>query len=264
MSKPSIIVLGGTGLIGAALCDGFRRDGHRVVPVNSKNYSECAGAEADVLINCNGNSYRYKAGSDPKWDFEASVLSVDRSLFDFKFGRYFYVSTIDVYNELADPARNHEDTVIDPKRLHPYGFHKWLAERLVERFATQAVVLRCGTVLGPALKKGPLFDLLENQPLRMSVDSEISFIDTASISQAMTTFVTTHPNHRIINLTGTGGASLRSLCLDAGLKWQAAAGTEQVIHRYNVNNSRLREVIPVRTSHDIAVEFLEGLIGTKT
>ena len=69
MRKPSLIVLGGTGLIGSAVCDRFVRDGHDVLSVDSKNYARRIAAAADVLVNCNGNSYRYKASQDPKVGF---------------------------------------------------------------------------------------------------------------------------------------------------------------------------------------------------
>ncbi len=264
MSKPSLIVLGGTGLIGSAVCDRFNRDGHQVLAINSKNYASLVGASADILINCNGNSYRYKAAQDPRWDFDASVLSVEKSLFDFKFDRYFYISTIDVYHDVSDPARNHEASPIDPQVLHPYGFHKWLAERLVERFVKEALILRLGTVIGPAVKKGPLFDLVNRQPLHMSPDSELSLIDTGTIADALFHFIVTPPTHRIINLTGTGPASIRQLCADAGLPWKLADGAERTLHRYHINNTRLRESCPVATSREIGSRFLESALRPST
>jgi nucleoside-diphosphate-sugar epimerase len=256
MNKPSIIILGGTGLIGAAVCERFRRDGHAVVAVDSKNYGRHTGAEADMLINCNGNSYRYKASQDPAWDFQASVATVEKSLFDFKFGRYFFISTVDVYDEPADSARNHEEAAIDPRRLPVYGFHKWLAERLVERSAAEPLILRTGTVVGPEMKKGPLFDLVQNEPLHMSVDSELSLVDTATVAEVIAAAVAVPPVHRIINLTGTGPARLCDLCAAIGLSWRLAPGAEQVVHRYHINNARLRELFPVRTSHAIGAECL--------
>jgi nucleoside-diphosphate-sugar epimerase len=263
MTPSSLIVLGGTGLIGSAVCERFKRDGHAVISVDSKNYARCVGAEAELLVNCNGNSYRYKAGLDPRWDFDASVLTVEKSLFDFKFGRYIYISTIDVYNELADPARNQEEGAIEPQRLHPYGFHKWLAERLVERLAGRPLVLRVGTVVGAGMKKGPLLDLLLDQPLRMSAESELSLIDTATIAEAVARFFAAPPQHHTINLTGTGPALLRALCADAGLKWRLAPGADQVVHRYNINNARLRELFPVPTSHEMGSRFLANALTKK-
>ena len=172
------------------------------------------------------------------------MLTVEKSLFDFKFGRYIYISTIDVYTEPSDPERNREDAPNDPQRLHAYGFHKWLAERMVERFANNSLVLRVGTVIGAGVKKGPLLDLLLGQPLHMSPDSELSLIDTVTITEALAQFVANPPPHRIINLTGTGTALLRKLCTDACLEWRLVPGADQVVCRYNINNSRLRELFP--------------------
>lgn len=256
MPKPSLIVLGGTGLIGSAVCSRFARDGHPVIAINSKNYASHLGASADILINCNGNSYRYKAAQDPRWDFDASVLSVEKSIFDFACNRYVYISTIDVYPEVSDPTRNHEESLIDPQLLHPYGFHKWIAERMVERFAKNPLVLRVGTMIGPGVKKGPLFDLLHRQPLHMSPDSELSLVDTDTVTEALVHLLATPPAHRIINLTGTGPVSLRQLCSDAGLEWTLAEGAERVVHRYHINNDRLRTVFPAATSHEIGRRFL--------
>jgi nucleoside-diphosphate-sugar epimerase len=256
MTRSSLIVLGGTGLIGSAVCERFAHEGHAVVSVDSRNYASCVGAEAKVLINCDGNSYRYKAAKDPRWDFDASVLTVEKSLYDFRFERYIHISTIDVYNELADPERNQEDVSIEPRKLHPYGFHKWVAERIVERFAAWPLILRVGTVVGAGVKKGPLLDLLSGQPLHMSAESELSLIDTETIAEAVALFLARPPKYRTINLTGTGPALIRALGENAGLKWRLASGAESVVYHYNINNARLRALFSVPTSHEIGARFL--------
>jgi nucleoside-diphosphate-sugar epimerase len=191
------------------------------------------------------------------------VLSVEKSLFDFKFKRYFYISTIDVYESLGDPRRNQEETVVDPGKLHPYGFHKWLAERLVERFAKNPLILRVGTVLGEGMKKGPLWDLINNEPLHMAVESELSLIDTLTIKSAIAAFVAKPPAHLVINLTGTGAACLRTLCERLGLTWRLAPGAEQVRYRYNINNDRFRGIFPAPDSQEIAVRFLASALNLK-
>ncbi|MBI5773170.1 MAG: NAD(P)-dependent oxidoreductase [Verrucomicrobia bacterium] len=256
MSRPSLIVLGATGLIGSSVCAHFTGLGHRVISVNSRNYAEHIGLEADVLINCNGNSYRYKANQNPRWDFDASVLSVEKSLFDFKCGQYAYISTIDVYPELSDPKHNYEEAPIDPSKLHPYGFHKWVAERLVEKFASRPLILRTGTVIGPGIKKGPWYDLLEGEPLHMSPDSCLSMVDTATIVEALSAFVAKPPPCHIINLTGTGSAQIRKLCILLGLKIQLAPGAGEVVYDYHINNDRLRSLLPVATSQEMTARYL--------
>jgi len=257
MPEVDYIVLGGTGLIGSAVCAHLRRQGASVSSIHSKNYAECVGRKARVVVNCNGNTYRYRTHQDPQWDFEASVATVERSLCDIRADMYVYMSTVDVYDRLDDPLHNHEAVTVRPERLDVYGFHKWVAERFVERFATRWVIFRLGTVLGEGLKKGPLYDALTAQPLHMSLDSELTFIDTTTIAKALTAVLATEVRHEIINLTGTGSAKLRDL--ESKLPWpmQLAAGAETVTHHYQINNEKMTRFMPLPTAWDVAVTFLE-------
>lgn len=260
MSKRSFIVLGGTGLIGSAVVAHLRRLGGDVLSVNSQTYREAVGRTADVLINCNGNTFRFKANQDPHWDFQASVESVERSFYDFRFGLYVYVSTVDVYPLLNDPEHNSEDCPIDQSAIDPYGFHKWVAERLVEKYAPRSVIFRCGTAIGPGLKKGPVFDLLNRKPLFMSPDSTLSLIDTPRVGEAVSNIVEAWPARTIINLTGTGPARLADLAAAAGVSCQLAPDSAQKVHRYNVNNARLRALMPVPSSLEIGTRFIADSI----
>jgi nucleoside-diphosphate-sugar epimerase len=256
VSKRSFIVIGGTGLIGSAVVSHLRELGADVLALDSKNYAEAVGQTADVLVNCNGNTYRFRANQDPMWDFQASVASVERSLLDFRVGLYIYISTIDVYDVLNDPARNREDAPIDLKELDTYGFHKWIAERIVDKFAPRAVIFRCGTAIGPGLKKGPLFDLLNGRPLFMSLESTLSLIETRMVAEAVRVIVDEWPSHAIINLTGTGPAKLAELAAAADAPVRVAPGAELKVHCYHINNSRLRTMIPVPSSLEAGQRFI--------
>jgi dTDP-4-dehydrorhamnose reductase len=252
----STIVLGATGLVGSALCAHLSRAGFHVTRVNSSNYDEFKGASADVLINCNGNAYRFKANQDPRADFDANVLSVENSLFHFKVGLYVYISTVDVYSNLADPACNLESSPIDLKLLDTYGFHKWLSERLVEKFSARSVILRAGTVIGRGLKKGPIYDLLHDRELYMSPDSELSLVDTELISKAILDVIKHAPQRLVLNLTGTGSVTLRNLAAKLHIPLRACAQKELIVHRYQINNKELRKRMPVASSEDIALSFM--------
>jgi nucleoside-diphosphate-sugar epimerase len=262
MNTLSVIVLGGTGLVGSAVAAHLERLGCSVVSLHSRNYTSHVGASADVLINCNGNSIRFKAGQNPRWDFDASVLTVENSLFDFKARRYVFISTIDVYSEPGDPEQNHEDAIIDPQKLSPYAFHKWTSERLVERFGNEPLILRLGTVIGPGMKKGPLFDLLHGEPLHMSLESELSLIETATVAAALGTFLERPPKHRIINLTGTGSARLSDLCKSAALTPRLSPTAESTTYRYRLNTRRIETLYPIASSMEMAQRFLAGSLKT--
>jgi nucleoside-diphosphate-sugar epimerase len=260
MGSPSSVVLGSTGLVGRAVAAALETAGVAVIGVHSSDYAAHVGAAADALINCNGNTYRYKAAKDPGWDFSASVATVARSLFDFRVDRYIYISTIDVYNRRAGTESTREETPIDCTRLEPYAFHKWIAERLVERHAARATILRCGTVIGPALKKGPVYDILHGRPLHMTAESTLSLVDTETIAAAVRAVLDDRIEDRIVNVTGTGSVSVGTLGELAGRP--VAGGAADLPHyEYDINNERLRAIIPVATSAAIAARFIRHWNG---
>lgn len=253
------IVLGGTGLIGASLVAWLREQGRGVLPVSSKNYAEHVGARTKVLINCNGNAVRFLARKDPEWDFDASVVSVHRSLQDFEADLYLYVSTVDVYNRVDDPATNHEGVGICHAELDVYAFHKWTAERLVERFARRSAILRVGTVVGPGLKKNPIYDLLQGHPLHMSLDSELTVIDTGTIARSVEAIVRAEPQREIFNVATSGSVKLRTFQEQTGRPWSYAPGAEQIVYRYHINNEKLACLLPLPTGWEALAAFREAV-----
>lgn len=259
----SCIVLGSTGLIGSVVRTAFEAEGYEVVAVHSADYDEHTGARADVLVNCNGNTYRYKAATNPRWDFEASVATVARSLFDFGVECYIHISTVEVYNEKGDPGSTREDAVIEPQDLGVYAFHKWIAERLVERHVGRSAILRCGTVVGPALKKGPVYDILNRQPIHMTPDSRLSLVDAATIARAALAAADGRLTDHLLNVTGTGSVSLGELGRLAGVPLCFAADGRSTTHRYDINTERLRRVLPVASSRSIAAEFIRAWYATR-
>ena len=50
----------------------------------------------------------------------------------------------------------------------------------MQKYCLSSIILRLGTVLGDNLIKGPIFDLLNGNPLHMSYNSNLSFIDNES------------------------------------------------------------------------------------
>lgn len=260
--ESAYIVLGGTGLIGSAVREHLERRGETVISIHSRNYVEWIGARTKVLVNCNGNTFRHRANRDPKWDFEASVATVQRSLFDFGFELYLYVSTVDVYNVLDDPGQNHEDATICPEMLMPYAFHKWIAERAVERYAPRSAILRVGTALGPGLRKNPIYDLLSGQPLFMSLDSSLSFIDTRTIARCVSAIVECGCEREIFNVAATGSVRLRDIVAKLAAGARLAAGAEQTIYRYNINNSKMSRLVPMSACCEVVDNYLASLGGT--
>jgi len=208
--QKSCIVLGARGFIGSAIVRVAGQQGFTVIPVEYDSYEGCIGASADILINANGNSKKYLATQEPETDFDLSVRSVSRSLTDFSFGVYVHLSSMEVYADRGDSARNTETTPIDPTRLTPYGLHKYMAELLVQQRAPQSLVIRMGGFVGRGLRKNSIYDLLTGGNLFVHPDSSYQYIETDDLADIV--FRLLADGHRgTFNLTGDGNESLRDV-----------------------------------------------------
>src|SRR5262249_8717879 len=137
-----ILVLGGNGFVGSGFARTLRAKGRQFEIVTRSNYPSYVGRACDILINANGNSKKFLAKDDPKFEFHASVASVRNSLADFRYDKYVFLSTGDVYPDRSSPKSTHEDAVIDVSKQSPYGFHKYLAELCVRHAAGSWLIVR--------------------------------------------------------------------------------------------------------------------------
>lgn len=242
-------MIGGRGFVGSAICRAARRAGWDVTAVGRRDCQAAAGRPFDIVINANGNARRYLADRDPVADFDASVRTVVRSLADFPCRRYALVSTVDVY---VDPSREKatgEDAAIDPTRLGIYGFHKRLAELCVMRHAPSWQVFRLGQMVGPRLRKGPVYDLLHGLPLRIAPDSEMPILRTGEMARIVCELIARAPACQVFNVCGAGSVPLSEVIERIGA---SGARTEPSAPRqtYRIRIDKVRAHCDVPSSRD--------------
>ena len=249
-------VLGGKGFVGSAICSMLAEHGEAFVSIGRENYRDYVGTGCEVFVNCDGNARRFWANQNPAEDFETNVSSTMRTLVDFQYGLYIFLSSVDVYADTTDPAHNAEDAEIQFEGLDPYGFHKWLSEQLVRRYAPQWLILRLGSMIGPGLKKNPVHDALAGQPIWLSAASRHSFIHTRVVAAALNRLVTGGYRNWIVNACGTGTVPMEDLHRLIGREVVFAPGAEARHQLYWVNNTRLTQLISVPESHEAVVDFV--------
>ncbi len=251
------LVIGGRGFVGSAICQAARRAGWDVTAVGRGDYSHMAGRPFDIVINANGNARRYLAERDPAADFDASVRSVVRSLADFSCRHYVLVSTVDVYDDPAREDATDENAAIDLARLGPYGFHKRLAELCVMRQAPSWQVFRLGQMVGPHLRKGPVFDLLHGLPLRIAATSEMPFLDTRTMARMVCELIVRAPSGQVYNVCGAGSVPFTQVLEMFGAKdvHVDPAAPSQV---YRIRTDKVRALTEVPASWDEVRHFVEG------
>jgi nucleoside-diphosphate-sugar epimerase len=150
-----IFILGGQGFVGSAFVRFCQSNNKEFVMIDRQNYDFYKGKSCDVFVNANGNSSKILATNNPMEDFVATVQSTKNSLIDFKFNKYVFLSSCDVYPDCSSPDLTKEDSVIDVSKQSTYGFHKHLAEECVIHSVPNWLVIRMGGMVGQGLKKIP-------------------------------------------------------------------------------------------------------------
>lgn len=271
--KQTIGILGGKGMLGSDLArvlsegegasdgagsagngagggEGERGARYETHAIDKDNYDAYRGKKFDVFINANGNSRRFWANEHPYEDFEASTASVYKSIADFQFGAYIYISSSDVYADHASPATTREDQPLEFEKLEPYGFHKALSEIIVRTRAPRWLILRSSFIIGSVLKKGPLYDMLNGVPLFITAESRLQAISTAAIARAIDALIRSDRRNEVFNMGGEGTFCFEEVA-DAA-QFRADAQTQT----YEMNVEKLGAVVRLAHSAEYAREFL--------
>ena len=249
-----IFIMGGYGFVGSAF---VRACKHRRLPykvITRENYSSFVGKRCDVLINANGNSKKYFAQIDPVGEFDASVRSVRSSLVDFEFDRYVYLSSCDVYPDCGSPEITSENTAINVREQSSYGFHKLIAEQCVMHDASSWLVIRLGGLVGPRMRKNPIYDILKHKPLWLDPASELQFIHTGDVAAIVLQLISAGFMNEIFNLCGEGLIRLEEIIDEVGCPVQLRLGSPVV--RYDVNMDKLSEIMPVPDTRTTVLQFI--------
>ncbi len=230
----------------------------RITPIHKENYHTHVGSSFDIVINANGNSKRFWANSHPVEDFIASTESVYKSIVDFKYGLYVYISSSDVYEDHSSPHYTKEDALIAPDKLTPYGMHKYFSELLIRKYIKNYLIFRSSMILGSNLKKGPLYDAMHHEQLFITQDSQLQMITTKAIADSICTVVNNKKNtHDVINIGGIGTFSFTSL--DQYIPGPHTYRPDAEKQLYEMSVEKLLKLYPLKTSKEYLQEFLHGL-----
>lgn len=251
-----IYIIGGKGFIGSAIVRACCRRAieHRILAHDT--IDQFTGSSCDILINANGNSKKYMADREPLWEFDASVRSVRASLANIHAARYIHLSSCDVYPDCSSPGSTREDQILDVTKQSAYGFHKYLAEQCVMRYAPQWLIFRMGGFVGPGLKKNAVYDILHGGPLWLNPRSELQFIHVDTAADIILELARSEQNHEIFNLCGAGTIALSEVLEAAGSGVVCEPGSPVV--RYEVSIEKLSQIWNIPQSKQTVLEFVRS------
>ncbi len=254
-----VAVIGGHGFIGNALSTFLSDAGHACTRIGRQD--PLPAGPVDVLLDCNGEGRRFWANENPEENYVRSVASVEARLSAVSCDAYVYLSTVDVYGEgRGAPELSHEDVELDLEAIDTYGRHKVLAEKMVFDHAARPLVIRCATLIGPGLRKNPVFDLLNDQPLRMTEESTLSLLHTSTLGRAIEALLTAGESG-IFNVAASAPIDIPALKkMIAGKRGIDPAAfpehDEKITTRYDVNVEKISALLGMPTSEDALGMFL--------
>ncbi|TSC88406.1 MAG: NAD-dependent epimerase/dehydratase [Microgenomates group bacterium Gr01-1014_16] len=250
----TLAVIGGSGMLGSDLVQYFSTK-FLVTPINKDNYQAQIGKFFDIVINANGNSKRFWANQNPVEDFLASSVSVIKSIFDFPCDVYIYISSPDVYENHTGPKYTNESVQIDPKKLEAYGFHKHLAELIVKKYKEKFLILRSSMLLGKKLKKGPIYDVIKDNPLYITLNSKLQLITTFAIAEVIEILLNKSVKNEVFNVGGEGAFSFLNARKIFKKKIQVMPDAKRQL--YEMDTKKLRRLYPsLKTSEEYLCEYL--------
>ena len=255
-----VSVIGAEGFVGSAFAHHLAsRPGVTLRRVTRGNYGEEAGRPSDIVIDCSGNSRKYLADQKPVEEFDLSVAQRLRTIETFPAALHLHVSSVDVYSDLDSVEGTREDSPVDLTRVSHYGLHKRLAEDLVRHYARRWLIVRLAGMVGPGLKKNPVYDVLHGQPQRIHPDSRYQFMDTREAARICWSLVEEGAPGEVFNVCGDGLVSPMEIAQLAGreldLSLLEPAAGPRIVH---VNVEKLRRRMPVPKTADAVSAFIRS------
>ncbi len=158
----SSALIGSTGYVGSVL----QKQRSFTELYNSKNIQEIYNKHFDLIICSAAPAQKWIANKNPEADFR-NIASLIDGLKTLKCNNFILISTVDVFKE---PINVSEKSDVLEDNLLPYGLNRRHLEKFVESHFPSHLIVRLPGLVGPGLKKNPIFDFRYNNNIQ-AIDS---------------------------------------------------------------------------------------------
>lgn len=152
-------LVGYTGFVGSNLYAEGKFDG----VYNSKNIKKAYGTNPDLLVYAGLRAEKYLANNNPEedmkliWDAEDNIRRINPK-------KLVLISTIDVFKM---PLGVDENSFIDIKGLHAYGYNRYQLELWVRENFPDALIVRLPALFGKNIRKNFIYDYINVIPFML-------------------------------------------------------------------------------------------------
>jgi nucleoside-diphosphate-sugar epimerase len=254
-----VTIIGAQGFVGSAFVRLLQsRPDIELTCVTRQNYEQFVGKHSDVVIEAACNSKKFLADENPVAEFELSVTHRLKTLQQFPTNLHVHISSVDVYSDLTSPKTTREDSPIDLRKTSRYGVHKYLAEQLVQHYAQRWLILRLAGMVGPGLRKNPVFDILNGRPLRVHPESRYQYMNTDDVARIAWSLAEKGIAGEIFNICGAGLISMREIAKVAGKEMELSQVPKDTAPRIvEADNTKLAKLFDVPKTVETLETFLK-------
>jgi len=154
-------LVGYTGFVGSNI---YLSAGERIGAVyNSKNIKKAFGTNPDLLIYAGLRAEKYLANTAPEKDWEL-IKQAEENIAEINPKKLVLISTIDVFKV---PKNVDENSKIDTKDLHAYGYNRYQLELWVRERYPDALIVRLPGLFGENIKKNFIYDYIHIIPFML-------------------------------------------------------------------------------------------------
>lgn len=251
-----IFLIGGNGLIGSGFSKFFKENKILYKNITRDNKKKFYNKSCDILIDCNGNGSKRLGIADPLFDFKASVSSVVENLINIKYKKYVYISTIHTYENTESKKNTNENNIPDIKKLNGYGFNKLIAENYVRKYSPKYLIIRLPYIVGPGLKRNPVYDLCHQKKSYVSLNSSINFLHTSSIAKITYGLIKKNKLNQIYNLGSKDNIKISEILKLCGLKKTDLFKTKKNYDIIKLNCNKLSKIIKLPSSQNEVEKYI--------
>jgi len=167
------ILVGFTGFVGSNLNSqhGFERT------YNSLNITEAFGTNPELCVYSGVRAEKFLANTNPEADL-AVIKNAIENIKRINPKRLVLISTIDVFK---NPHDIDENSPVEEKELHPYGYNRSLLEKWCLENSANCHVIRLPGLFGANIKKNFIYDMIHILPSALNEAKYNTFAEKESI-----------------------------------------------------------------------------------
>jgi nucleoside-diphosphate-sugar epimerase len=135
-----------------------------------------------------------------------------------------------------------------------YGFSKMVAEQVVQNYSKSWTIFRLGGLFGEGMSKGPLFDLINQLPLRLMGNSTLQLMNTSWAAKILLDIATGEAEREIFNLASSEPLTILEISKCLSLKPIFAAEAYSYYSRLDV--SKISSLNRIQSQYDQLKDFV--------